>query len=308
MTSILYDTVLIKNEVKNTLQSRHTVLMVVIGTVIAYITTTTFGIGRPTPDPEGNTSWAVLRLLDGQMTLAVLQGILDYFVFIAGFLLGYRSFDTATSEQPGSRNERPDSETISSILVGRLLAVTIITAPLVIVVLGAGTYWYGSTSLLVIIGFLFASTLYAAVCTGIGVSCRLLRAQSRSAAVFNWSFFVSGVDWNVLSAVIYMRSTGTNLGAPGALTLDFLLFERLHPTTQYRVVTNWLLDVPNSASRGALAVIDSQNDHTVIGVYRVGAAFSETPFVLDEWVSLVGMMCWGLLTIAAILLFNRDGP
>jgi ABC-type transport system involved in multi-copper enzyme maturation permease subunit len=151
------------------------------------------------------------------------------------------------------------------------------------------------------VGVVLVTLAYASVMVALAVSISTLvsRTVTAAGAVFGGVFLPVVLLWTPLVTALFTRVTGAPVDAfdpPAAGSLFFLL--RLSPGGAYRVVTNWMLGVGNSAETYDQVLTKLQPNVTT-NAYVVEATFSqEVPLYLHESLGLVVLLAWFVVPLA----------
>lgn len=174
-------------------------------------------------------------------------------------------------------------------IVGRTLGISV---PVVGSCLALGVISlviYGLFSLLLFIAIILATILYVLVLVSLAtaVSAVVERTVTAAASVFGGVFLLLTLFFQQVVLMVYSGVTGTPVNPfnPSADGLLFLLL-RLSPGSAYRVLTNWLFGVGNSADAYS-SVLTVLEPHMSINAFVVEATFpsDSVPLYLHESVS-----------------------
>jgi ABC-type transport system involved in multi-copper enzyme maturation permease subunit len=195
--------------------------------------------------------------------------------------------------------------TRTDVLLGKVVGRTVGIAGPLCVAFGAlgviGLLNHGVFDPLSFVGVVLVTLAYASVMVALAVSISTLvsRTVTAAGAVFGGVFLPVVLLWTPLVTALFTRVTGAPVDAfdpPAAGSLFFLL--RLSPGGAYRVVTNWMLGVGNSAETYDQVLTKLQPNVTT-NAYVVEATFSqEVPLYLHESLGLVVLLAWFVVPLA----------
>jgi ABC-type transport system involved in multi-copper enzyme maturation permease subunit len=204
--------------------------------------------------------------------------------------------------------------TRTDVLVGKVVGRTMgIAGPLCVAFFALGVVGlvdHGVFDPILFLGVVVVTLGYVGVVVSIGVSVSALANRTVTAAgvVFGGVFLPLVLFWTPLVTTVFTRVTGipvSGFDPPAAGPLFLLL--RLSPGGAYRVLTNWLLGVGNSADMYSHVLTKLQPNVTT-NAYVVEATFppGTAPLYLHESLGLVVLLAWfvGPLVVARYR-FNR---
>jgi ABC-type transport system involved in multi-copper enzyme maturation permease subunit len=196
--------------------------------------------------------------------------------------------------------------TRTDVLVGKVAGRTLgIAGPLcaAFLVLGVvGLVDHGVFDPLLFLGVVLVTLGYVGVMVSIAVSISALadRTVTAAGAIFGGVFLPFVLFWTPLVTSVFTRVTGVPVDAfdPPAAGPLFLLL-RLSPGGAYRVVTNWLLGVGNSADTYS-QVLTKLRPNVTTNAYVVEATFPPgmVPPYLHESLGLVVLLAWFVVPLA----------
>lgn len=201
-------------------------------------------------------------------------------------------------------------EILAGKLVGRTAGIAIPASLSFVVVTVLGAVQYGFFSPLRYLAVLAVTLVYVTVLVSVVVSVSALveRTTTAAATLFVGLILIFELAWQFLSVTLYSRLTGvpvdpSNPPAEGGL----FLLARLSPSGAYNTVTNWILDVGNSADFHNSVLQERQpNVNTNVLVVETTFDPGTVPPYLHEAGGLLVLAAWGLVPLAiAYYRFNR---
>ncbi|SDY80740.1 ABC transporter permease [Halopenitus persicus] len=195
--------------------------------------------------------------------------------------------------------------TRTDILLGKVAGRTAgIAGPVAVacLVLGIlGLVDHGVFNPILFLGMVLSTIVYVGVLVSIGtaVSAVAKRTVTAAGTVFGVIFLPLVLFWTQISTALFTQVTGTpvNPYEPPASGPLFLLL-RLSPDGAYRVVSNWLLGVGNSANTYS-HVLTKLEPQTQTNAYVVEATFAPgtAPLYLNEAVGLLILLVWAVVPL-----------
>lgn len=201
-------------------------------------------------------------------------------------------------------------ETLIGLIIGRASAITL---PLVLAVIGTclvAAPRYGFVAPGTLLAFLAATVVFFFCLTGLGVALSTLTRRQSLAGVI---ILVSGglyLAWFQLSNALYQALTGTAVSgfAPPA-SPTYLLLRWLPPISLYRVVTNAILGVPNSAGNAMGVITDLQpNVFTNTVVVKTAYGADVPAWYLHPAVAFGELLLWFALPVAVAMVVYQRRP
>lgn len=195
--------------------------------------------------------------------------------------------------------------TRTDVLLGKVAGRTAgIAGPVTVACLllgGIGLVDHGVFNPVLFLGMIVITLAYVGVLVSIGtaVSAVAKRTVTAAGTVFGVIFLPLVLFWTQISTAIFTQVTGTPVNPyepPASGPLFFLL--RLSPDGAYRVVSNWLLGVGNSANTYS-HVLTKLEPQTQTNAYVVEATFAPgtAPLYLHEAVGLLVLLVWAVVPL-----------
>lgn len=196
--------------------------------------------------------------------------------------------------------------TRTDVLLGKVVGRTAgIAGPVSVAFLAIGVVGsvdHGTVGPLAFLGTVLVTLVYVGVLVSIAVSISAVveRTVTAAAAVFGGVFLPFVLFWEWVGVALFTGVTGTSVSPfdPPASGPLFLLL-RLSPGGAYRVVSNWLLGVGNSADTYD-AVLTKLQPQVSTNAYVVEATFEPgtVPPYLHEAFGVLVLLAWGVVPLA----------
>lgn len=181
-------------------------------------------------------------------------------------------------------------------VVGRTAGIAGPVSVAFLVIGGIGLIDHGMFDPFLFLGTVVVTLIYVGILVSMAVSVSALvdRTVTAVSAVVGGLFFPLVLFWTWISTTVFTRVTGTPVNPvdPPASGPLFFLF-RLSPAGAYRVVSNWLLGVGNSADLYSQVLTDRQ-PQTFTSAYVVETTFppGEVPIYLHESIAMLVLLAW----------------
>nr|WP_245708116.1 ABC transporter permease subunit [Halobacterium jilantaiense] len=253
----------------------------------------------------------VRQALGSRVPLAVLQTPL---AFIGGISVLFGTFRAVIHDRDtgairftaGTATSR--METLVGFTLGRAVAFAVPMVLAVVLTCLVAIPQYGVVPLGTLAAFLSYTVLFVAVIAGIGVS---LSTILRSQAVAGFAvlvFTAVHVTWLQLSNTLYGAMSGASVSgfSPPSNPL-YMVVRWLAPFQLSNVVTNAIIDVPNSAAPATAVISNLQPNHFSNQVVVQLEYGSDVPvWYLHPSVALVELLLWVLVPFAVAVVIYRS--
>lgn len=197
---------------------------------------------------------------------------------------------------------------VAAKVLGRTSAISVAVSIAVVAGYVMESFEQGLASPVLLVGFLALSVLYllATVSIGVGLSA-ITKSSTPAVGGIMIYYIVFALVWaDVVSKTIYSEITGRRINVVyPPPDVGLFLLQRATPSGAYKLLTNWLLGLPNSTASYNSALIQSLPKGRT-NALLVSRAFETTPFLLQEPLALLVQLLWGVIPLAAgYLVFQR---
>nr|WP_190303803.1 ABC transporter permease subunit [Haladaptatus sp. R4] len=208
----------------------------------------------------------------------------------------------------GTKASRVD--VIVGILIGRTIAFSVPVLIAIVLTCAVAAPQYGAVPLVELLGFLAASVVFLFAMAAVGVAISTLSRHRVVVGGLAFAFVALPFYWQPVINSFYSIVTGhaVNLLHPPNDPAYFLL-KWLLPQNLYRVLTNWLLGVPNSSGTALFVISDVLQPSTISNITTVRSVFgTDIPvWFLHPILTMVGLvLLLGVSQIFSVLVFSRS--
>ncbi|WP_231189462.1 ABC transporter permease subunit [Haladaptatus sp. DYF46] len=208
----------------------------------------------------------------------------------------------------GTKASRAD--VIIGVLIGRTIAFVIPVLIAIVLTCVVAIPQYSAVPLVQLLEFLAASVGFLFAMAAVGVAISTLSRHQVVVGGLAFSFVALPFYWEPLVNSFYSIVTGNavDLVRPPQ-DPTYFLFKWLLPQNLYRVLTNWLLGVPNSSGTALFVTSDMLQQSTVSNITTVRSVFGTNipVWYLHPILAVVGLMLLlGVSQIFSILVFSRS--
>lgn len=277
------------------------------GTVLYAVVLATAGLLSLTP------SQPVTSILGPATTIGALQDASYYVVPFGAVLFGYSAISGERESGTikftvGVPQTRMDA--LVGIFVGRFLVLAVATLGAYVTVAIVGSVRHGIVPVGTFLAFCVVGLLFVGACLAFGVGVSAVTRRSLRAATAVMLYIVLSLFWVTLWGVqLYQLFVGNQIShqRPPPVPELFLL-QRMVPVGAFKVASNWVLGVGNSAATYESVLLDSKPNLPDSNAFRVGQAFGgDIPLSLEPYWTLLLLALWCVVPIGiGYAKFRRD--